>query len=106
MKVILNRKEQTCQVIREKGDRKFYGVYNAQGESKLLHAAKKELKKQGYDLIKKRMWKDGHLVDDIQQYIRTRKIPGFCIYNRRWSVRGAEEDYNSKGEVTLAVVDL
>ncbi len=60
-------------VTREENDPKYYGVVNAAGESKLLHAIKKELNKQGYDLVKKRMAKDGHLVDDMQQYLRTRK---------------------------------
>ncbi len=45
-------------VFREKGDRAYYGVKNAAGESALLYAIKKLLNLQGYDLIKKRMHKD------------------------------------------------
>ncbi len=89
-------------VFREEGDKPFYGVQNAAGESALLYAVKKLLNLQGYDLIKKRMWKDGHLVDDMQQYLRTRKPSGefekdIYIYNRLWAIEGAEVDYNRGG---------
>ena len=91
-------------VIREDNDPKYYG--NLDGESKLLHAIKIELNKQGYDLIKKRMYKDGHLVDDSQQYLRTRKKGAgkadIYIYSGFWALRGANEDFNN-GEVILNV---
>lgn len=96
-------------VTAERGDPKYYGVHNGAGESRLLYAIKKQLNNQGYDLIKKRMWKDGHLVDDLQQYLRTRKPSGnpkkdIYIYNSAWAIRGAEEDLNKNGETTLSVV--
>lgn len=94
-------------VVREDTDPKYYGNYNAAGESKLLHAIKKELNKQGYDLIKKRMWKDGHLVDDCQQYLRTRKKGAgkadIYIYNSSFQIRGANERYNEDDKVVLSV---
>ena len=97
-------------VKREATDKKYYGVVNAAGESNLLHAIKNELNKQGYDLIKKRMWKDGHLVDDMQQYLRTRKKGAgkgegkkdIYIYSNFWAIRGANEDFNS-GQLVLSV---
>lgn len=89
-------------VQREEGDPKFYGV--ATGESRLLHYLKTQLNAQGYDLIKKRMWKDGHLMDDTQQYLRTRspksKGPHVFIWNGQWAIRGAEVDWN-EGSVTF-----
>ncbi len=36
-------KENVCIVTREEGDKKYYGVYQAKGESNLLHAIKTEL---------------------------------------------------------------
>jgi len=60
-------------IIREEGDPKFYGVVSARGESNLLYRIKRVLNCNGFDLIKKRMHKDGHLVDDMQQYLRTRR---------------------------------
>lgn len=99
-------KNNCLSVIREANDPKYYGVRNGAGESNLLHAIKNELNKQGYDLIKKRMAKDGHLVDDMQQYLRTRaKGKGkadIYIYSGFWAIRGANEDFN-KGEVILNV---
>lgn len=101
-------KNHVCIVTREKGDPKFYGVVNGAGESKLLYAVKKKLNDQGYNLIKKRMYKDGHLVDDLQQYLRTQKPSGnpekdIYIYNSNWNVQGAEENYNKEGIVILSV---
>lgn len=102
MKVEL--KNNTCVVTREDGDPKFHGVVNGAGESRLLYHIKQELLKQGHKVIKKRMHKDGHMVDDMQQYIRT--VPGykpsFQIHNSNWAVEGADVDFNL-GEVTLAL---
>ena len=97
-----------CKVTQEPGDKKFSGVANGKGESNLLYAIKNELNKQGYDLIKKRMWKDGHMVDDMQQYLRTRKKGAgkadIAIYNTHWAIKGAEEYLNKWGEVDLCVI--
>jgi len=106
MQITLN--EYSLIAVREPGDPKYYGNYNAAGESKLLYAIKKELNSRGYDFIKKRMWKDGHLVGDMQQYLRERKpINGrqLAIYNGSWAIYGANERFN-EGAVTLLVSDL
>ncbi len=93
------------EVFREKGDKGYYGGMNAAGESNLFYAIKKHLNARGYDLIKKRMHKDGHMVDVMQQYIRTRKPTGdpkkdIFIVNERWAIEGAEVAYND-GSVVL-----
>ena len=98
-----------CRVTKEPGDPKFSGVVNARGESRLLYHIKNILNARGYDLIKKRMYKDGHLVDDLQQYLRTRKKSGdpnkdIYIYNSMWNACGAEAILNRVGTVTLTVV--
>lgn len=110
MKITL--KENSCIVEKEPGDKGFYGMLNAAGESAFLYALKKELNKLGYNFIKKRMWKDGHLVDDIQQYLRERKAVStpqgkrmLCIFNTFWAIRGVNEDFN-KGRVILGVDNL
>lgn len=87
-------------VHREPNDPKYYGVVNAAGESRLLYAIKKHLNAMGFDLIKKRMAKDGHLMADMQQYLRTRKPSGdpnfdIMIYNGMWAICGAEEYFNA-----------
>lgn len=96
------------EVTREEGDPRFSGVVNGAGESRLLYHIKNQLNDEGYDLIKKRMYKDGHMMDDMQQYLRTRNMkkgqPFIYIFNANWSMRGAEEYLNQCGKVSLAVV--
>jgi hypothetical protein len=105
----LKMREHSIVVTREPGDSRCSGVVNAAGESRLLYHIKKLLNTQGYDLIKKHMAKDGHLVDDLQQYLRTRKPSGetskdIYIYNSMWAIEGAEEELNKTGSVTLSVM--
>ncbi len=94
-------------VIREKDDPKFYGTVNAAGESNFLYWLKNLLNAQGFDLIKTKMSKDGHLVDDIQQYLRIRSQnsvkkghPNIVLYNSFWALRGLNDDWN-KGKVVI-----
>jgi hypothetical protein len=106
MIVNLDLENHCCTVIREDKDPKIYGGnFMARGESNLLHKVKKELQRQGYDVIKKRMWKDGHLVDELQQYIRTRKGAkgkSFQIWNGSFQIWSIDEKYN-EGRVLLLV---
>lgn len=53
---------------------------SSKGESLLLYHVKTMLLRMGYDVIKKRMWKDGHLVDDSRQYVRTRGDVPYGFY--------------------------
>jgi hypothetical protein len=93
-------------VTREEGDPKFYGVREGKGESNFLHYLKTELNKKGFDLIKKRAWKDGHLLDDMQQYLRTKnkssKTPHVYIISNMWAIRGLEVDWN-EGQVYVSM---
>ena len=85
-------------VTRELTDKKYYGNLNAAGESRLLYAIKQEMKKLGMDVIKKRMWKDGHLVSEMQQYIRERKRQKDgtlrAWWNGCWQINGLDVDFN------------
>ena len=76
-------------------------------ESQLLHRIKCELNRhirnRKRQFIKKRMWKDGHLVADTQQYLRTRDGE-FCIYNHRYAIEDAGAEYNRFVPVTLAAI--
>lgn len=111
MKVTINYDICCVVVEREPGDPRFTNGGYAQGnggESRLLYHVKNVLNKQGFDLIKKRMGKDGHLVNDMQQYLRTRKPSGdpykdIYIHNGNWAVKGAEVDFNEKGKTVLAL---
>ena len=97
-----------CTITAEPGDKRHYGTVNAAGESSLLYAVKRELNAQGFDFIKKRMWRDGHMMSDMQQYLRERDSRGKCIaiYNGRWLIEGANDTLNREGVVTLIVTDI
>lgn len=112
MKVILNINDDgngTCIVTRESGDPKFRDGSWGSGESRLLYHAKQILNKGGYDFIKKRMWRDGHLVSTEQLYLREKKVYGkrqLAIWNQSWQIAGANKDFNEEGKVILTVTNL
>jgi len=94
-------------VIREPGDPAPFNPIEARGESTLLHHIKKKLNAAGFDLIKKRAWKDGHLLDERQQYLRTRnhKSPGPHVFliNPVWAIKGLDEEWRQDGMCTLEI---
>ena len=95
MKVRINKSRNIVVVKRGNSPR----IYS---ESGLLHQIKKALLSQGHDVIKKLMWKDGHLVDDKQHYIREQHGE-WCIYDPNWAIRFTYEDYNDeKRDLILA----
>jgi len=100
MIVFLDLEKNICTVTKESGDKKFYRSEWALAESGFLHQVKLALIEQGFDVIKKRMWKDGNLVDDIQQYVRTRKWTSkdasneWAIYNSNWAIYDLGEQFN------------
>ena len=107
MKIELNTASLT--ITKEAGDKRYTRGY-ASAESGLLYDIRKALQAQGHDVIKKRMWRDGHLVDTSQQYIRTRRYysnpNGFAVYNSRYAIYDAGEKFNSLqvGESLLLAV--
>jgi hypothetical protein len=86
-------------VTRTKEDQTF------KNESHFLHWVKRKLQDLGYDVIKKLMWKDGHLVSDTQHYIRSRNMRRnwVMIYSDHYAIADLGEEFNEKGEVRLAV---
>lgn len=100
MKVALS--ESVCRVERESND------LHVRSESHLLYRIKIALNQLGHDLIKKRMWKDGHLVNDDVQYLRSRspKSPCLAIWNERYQLEDAGERFNKIGKVELQAVTL
>ena len=110
MKVTI--KGTSCYVEREDGEPKQFRAtkWCPDAESALLHHVKKALNAKGYDLVKTLMAKDGHLVDDLQHYLRPRsgkKHNGkynVAIYNTGWNVGGMETLWNKYGKCTFTVV--
>lgn len=122
MRIIFDKASVTF--IREDSDPKFYGVQQAKGESNLFHWLKNQIAKGHPELpsnfavgwIKKRMWKDGHMKDEMQQYLRTRK-PVYkddngtklylCLYNGLWAIQGADYYWNEASvTLTMAMVTI
>ncbi len=108
--------DRTCYVYRQPGDPAFRpnrsgsswsppGWYAA--ESRLLQHVLRILNARGYDLIKKPMRKDGHLIGtEYTQYLRSRHVrgtPSLCIYHADHAVEIAAESFNMLGRVELAV---
>jgi hypothetical protein len=98
------------EVCKEDGDpKKFRGGSWGDGESQFLHWLKGVLNKAPHNLglIKKRMWKDGHLVSDEQQYLRTgnaRKGQEYMmLWNDHYAITGLNDEWNEHGLVVLAL---
>ena len=87
---LMDRKNGTIEIEKEDTDKKYYS------ESVLWYAIKKKLISMGYDVIKKEMVKDGHLVDDGQYYVRSRnKKKGFWIYDPNYAIKALYHDFNN-----------
>src|SRR6185295_19004272 len=76
--------------------------------SSLLFNVARILNARGHDLLKKRMWKDGHLFgDDAMQYLRVRKpsskAPHIYIFHGNYAVEDACEVYNKNQQIDFAV---
>ena len=97
-----------CECItfyREQGDPRFDGLRYAKGEHALFRFIGKWLNARGFDVIKKRAQKDGHLIgDQYQPYLRTLKpragVPHIMVWSGFYALRGANQDWN-QGQVTL-----
>lgn len=106
----------SCYVYREPGDPVFRpnrsrsswsppGWYGA--ESRLLYNVGKILNRRGFDLIKRRMWRDGHMFgSEHSQYLRSRNLkttPSLYIYHADYALEVAAESFNVLGLVGLEV---
>jgi hypothetical protein len=95
-------------LTREPGDPKFYGTW-AKGEHALLHYLRKWLNARGFNLIKKRLQDDGHLMgDNYQPYLRPPvrqpgSSPHIFIVSGFYALRDANQDWNKEGKVELNV---
>jgi hypothetical protein len=107
----------SCFAYREPGDPKFrpnrsksswssLGWYSA--DSRLLYNVQKILNGRGYELLKKRMWKDGHMFGcEHSQYLRSRtlkNVPSLYLYHANAALEIAAESWNVLGRVELDVV--
>ena len=73
-----------------------------------MYNVQKILNERGYDLLKKRMWRDGHMFGcEHSQYVRSRNLkatPSIYIYHANAALEVAAESWNVLGRVELDVV--
>ena len=100
----------TLKVIKEQTDTRRYtrSGRGSSAESALLYDIKRHLAALGFsDLIKKPMWKDGHLTADTQHYLRTRnhrsKQAHIYIHDEMYAIRDLAEDWRQDGFVRLEI---
>lgn len=105
MKVDLRLAEGKCVVTREPGDRLPHAGGWSTAEANFYHHVKVALKRQGHDVITRRMWRDGHMYgDDTLRYVRERKHR-FYVYDGNYAIRDVVQEYKEEGSVTLLVQD-
>jgi len=112
MKVMvrLNRKRTSGTVLvrRETGDPWLPSTWP--GESRLLHLVKKALNAKGWHLVKRRMWRDGHLTDDARAHLRSRVVregrPVVAVFDGKYMLRSASEDFTNGLDVRLDMINL
>ncbi len=90
---------------RDASDPRFHGMRFARGEHSLMRFVAKWLNARGFQLIKKRAQKDGHMIgDQYQPYLRCRKprraVPHIYVWSGFYALHGANQDWNG-GRVTL-----
>lgn len=108
---------ESCYVYRQPGDPEFRANRSRNSwsppgwhaaESRLLYNVQKTLDRRGYDLIKKRMWRDGHMFgSEHTQYLRSRNlhaVPSLYVYHADYALDVAAESYNVLGRTVLHVV--
>ena len=92
----VNLGEHECLVEKEPGDPPV------RNESHLLYQVKRKLQEQGYDVVKKLMRKDGHLVSVDQHYVRARDW-SFCIWDADFAIRDGAKVYRRDGRFVFRV---
>lgn len=119
-------------VTKEQGEKGFYASRSAWGDadSKFLYYLKNKLNQPDCEIfppdskgrpivwIKKRMWKDGHMVDEREQYLRSKDplyvgsdstceetfgVPVYiCLSSNHWQIHGSDIDFN-EGKALLQI---
>lgn len=95
--MLLDIRSNSVRVLREVTDPKF-----GKDESWFFYRLSKALKAKGIDCIKKLAYKDGHLVDDNQYYVRDRN-GRWMLYDNAHAIRCVSSEFDSTGEVVLTL---
>lgn len=83
------------------GDEKF------KTESAFWFALRNKLREMGHDVIKKLIYKDGHMIgsNTYPYYLRERKGK-WCIWDSQYAVRFLHKQFNEQKEVVLSKEEL
>lgn len=87
-----------CIITASSSTERFYA------DTAFFYALKVAMQAAGLDVIKRRMWKDGHMVDDCDYYIRDRKWR-FCVHDADSQIRAVYTAFNDNRAVNLTYVD-
>ena len=102
MKAVIDIDNGKIHVVIEKSDKKY--SKNMGGDSLILYDLKNLLNANGFNLIKKRIWKDGHMFGgETDQYIRqpnnAKKIdPHIYIYDTAGDISFLKERFIDKSD--------
>lgn len=99
MKVELNFRHRKLIATRTSDDLRF------RNESHFWYGIKKALLALGCDVVKKRMWKDGHMVNNNIHYVRERKGE-WCVWDADYALRLLHEVFRKQGSVQLRLEKL
>ncbi len=81
------------------------GVKGPWKESTFFYHLAHRLNEMGFDVIRKRMWRDGHLTASFRQYVRSRDWE-WCVCDDNYMLRDVCADFRKDGEVALRVEPL
>lgn len=88
-------------VRREPGGKPITGGGWGSADSRLLYQVQQVLRQQGWDLVKKLAYKDGHMVSDHVHYLRTRRPganaggkPDIMVIDGRYAIGSSAKEFN------------
>lgn len=102
--MIVSVSGRTATVTREKGDTPVRGGTRSTAETAFYGRVRDALRKQGLDVVRKEMAKDGHMVADGQPYVRARD-GSFCLWDVNYAIRDIAEEYNGPDGTAVLFVE-
>ena len=99
MQIQLNDNNTCLVVIKQPGD----------SSRNILYHLKRELQARGINVVKKLMWKDGHMVNDREHYLKvpikaaTKDQPHIWVYDPNYAIRDLDTTWKESGIVFLPI---
>ena len=83
-----------CKLVREKGER-------FRNSSQVFFQLRNLMRGAGYDVVKRNMEQDGHLMGDRHTYYVRDRRGRFAVYDGDYAIRDTARDLNEHGMVLL-----